>query len=178
MKKIINILKNILKIFSALLGLFIVLIGIVETPKYIIIGIGLLISIYSLSLFFKKRQKIIQYISYTIFMLLAIIHIILIPSKTEEKKEHPKPKSKMEKLNDKYHFISHCENHIKSNLNYPSTYKSGFLNKDIVYLNEDRAKVIIEYSAKNAFNLKLKYKAICTYDNKANMIDFSNNKNF
>ncbi len=111
--------------------------------------------------------------------IVAILFIIIfVPSKKRREKKTPKPKSKIEKLNDEYHFISRCEDYIKSNLNYPSTYKSGFLDKDIIYPNDKMAKVIIEYRAKNAFNLEIKYKAVCSYNDKPAMIDFSNYKNF
>lgn len=82
-------------------------------------------------------------------------------------------KEKMEQYSSS--FFEYCEREIKSQLNYPSTYDSSAFSKGID-IDEYKATILIDFIAKNAFNLKLKYRAICIFDDKPSMVSFNMNE--
>ena len=70
-----------------------------------------------------------------------------------------------EKAFSKATALSLCEELIKRSVNYPSTL--GINRWDVGYKKFEplgNVKVAMNFKAKNAFNLELKYKAICTFE--------------
>lgn len=69
------------------------------------------------------------------------------------------------------YLMSDCDEAIKSRLNFPSTYDKSFLEGDIRVYN-DRVVIETVFTAKNAFNLELKYRAKCYFDDKKELTGF------
>lgn len=65
-------------------------------------------------------------------------------------------------------YIQRCQEEIKARLTYPSTYNKDFAG-DKVEPYKDHIGVAIWFSAKNAFNLELKYQGTCLFKNGLNV---------
>lgn len=67
--------------------------------------------------------------------------------------------------------MGYCDEAIKSQLNFPSTYDKSIWESDyMVY--DDRVKIVNVFTAKNAFNLELKYRANCFFNDKLELTGF------
>jgi hypothetical protein len=93
-----------------------------------------------------------------------------INEKINTKEPAESTRQKLEKST--YDYKIACEEIIKSKLKYPSTYSKSILNSSTL-VEEHRIKILIGFTTKNAFNLKLKYRAICIFNDKPELIDFT-----
>lgn len=75
----------------------------------------------------------------------------------------PKSIKEQAELIDNSQYILMCEAEIKARLNFPSTFKSSVLTNSVnkAIMN---TVVTIPFKAKNAFNLEIKHKGICSYN--------------
>lgn len=64
-----------------------------------------------------------------------------------------------------------CEKTIKSHLNFPSTYKSSTWESN-TQINGNRAVIETVFTAKNAYNLELKFLARCYYNDSRELLGF------
>lgn len=67
--------------------------------------------------------------------------------------------------------MGYCDEAIKSQLNYPSTYDKSIWESDYM-IYDDRVKIVNVFTAKNAFNLELKYRANCFFNDKLELTGF------
>lgn len=68
-----------------------------------------------------------------------------------------------------------CEKMIKSKLQFPSSYDSSWReSKELI--NYDNVTIIKVFTTKNAFNLKIKYRAYCYFDDQQEMTGFKMDK--
>lgn len=56
-----------------------------------------------------------------------------------------------------------CEQYIKAQLNFPSTFDSGWFDWSTQEWPNGRRNILIEFTAKNAFNLELPSTATCLF---------------
>lgn len=69
------------------------------------------------------------------------------------------------------YLMGDCDEAIKSQLNYPSTYDKSFLESGYrVY--DDRVVIETVFTAKNAYNLEIKHRAKCYFDDKHKLTGF------
>lgn len=67
--------------------------------------------------------------------------------------------------------MGYCDEVIKSQLNFPSTYDKSIFEGDIqVY--DDRVVIETVFTAKNAFNLEIKHRAKCYFNDKKELTGF------
>ncbi len=69
------------------------------------------------------------------------------------------------------YLMTDCEKTIKSRLNYPSTYESSIWDSDSRVF-DDRVMIEQIFTAKNAYNLELKYRAKCFFNDKQELTGF------
>lgn len=83
------------------------------------------------------------------------------------------PLTKKEKLKKmELSLMNACDEIVKSRLTHPSTFdKSIFRSR--VSTDEYKTTVLVGFTAKNSFNLKLKYNAICIFNDKPELVSFS-----
>ncbi len=67
--------------------------------------------------------------------------------------------------------MGYCDEVIKSQLNYPSTYDKSIWESDYT-VYDDRVVIETVFTAKNAFNLELKYRAKCYFNDKKELTGF------
>lgn len=72
----------------------------------------------------------------------------------------------------KYDLIELCDEFIKTQLNHPSTFKKSHFNSTY-YVGITNLVVRVSFSAKNSFNLKLNYEAVCYFDQNGKLADFA-----
>lgn len=68
-----------------------------------------------------------------------------------------------------------CEKKILSKLQFPSTYDSSWRESDNI-INYDNVTVKKVFTARNAFNLEIKYRAYCYFNDKQEMTGFKIDK--
>lgn len=96
--------------------------------------------------------------------IIVIVYLIMIVLFGEENKSL-KHQNHVQNRRD---YIQICENAIKARLTYPSTYDKDFLGDEVAPY-KDYITVGIWFSAKNAFNLELKYQGTCNFKNGLNV---------
>lgn len=70
-----------------------------------------------------------------------------------------------------FDLMGYCDEAVKSQLNFPSTYDKSILESDYT-VYDDRVKIVNVFTAKNAFNLELKYRANCFFNDKQELTGF------
>lgn len=79
-------------------------------------------------------------------------------------------KEKLEKM--QYDLMSFCDELAKKTLTHPSTFsKSVWRSGSSV--DEHKITIISGFSAKNSYGLELKYKAVCVFNDKPELLDFT-----
>lgn len=65
-----------------------------------------------------------------------------------------------------------CNEIIKSRLNHPQTFDKSFVNSN-TYIGVNNIKITVGFTAKNSFNMKLKHTAVCFFNEKPELVEFT-----
>lgn len=79
-------------------------------------------------------------------------------------------KTKFEQM--KYQLEEACNNIIKSRLNHPQTFDKSFA-RSSTYIGVNNIKITVGFTAKNSFNMELKHTAVCFFNDKPELVEFS-----
>lgn len=83
------------------------------------------------------------------------------------------PLSKRQKLEKmELQLMNACDEIVKSHLTHPSTFDKSIFRSGVT-TDEYKTTVLVGFSAKNSFNLELKYKAICIFNDTPELVDFA-----
>ena len=79
-------------------------------------------------------------------------------------------KQKLEKM--ELQLMNACDEIVKSHLTHPSTFDKSIYRSGVT-TDEYKTTVLVGFTAKNSFNLELKYKAICVFNDTPELVDFA-----
>ena len=79
-------------------------------------------------------------------------------------------KQKLEKM--EVPLMNACDEIVKSRLTHPSTFDKSIFRSGVT-TDEYKTTVVVGFSAKNSFNLELKYTAICVFNDVPELVKFT-----
>ena len=79
-------------------------------------------------------------------------------------------KAKFEQM--KYQLEDACNEIIKSRLTHPQTFDKSFA-RSSTYIGVNNIKITVGFTAKNSFDMKLKYTAVCFFNEKPELVEFT-----
>jgi len=116
----------------------------------------------------NKRTSIVTWVVLGFFLLFSVDLLIkYTPTAPQANTANTTVEKSKPKHIDSVQAIMHCKDIAKLKASHPSTVEFPWLGFDKRQYPNGRTRIEQEFSAKNAFNLELKFKIVCLFDSKS-----------